>query len=151
MSIVIVRGPDTPPASYRAPLSQYLPPAVIASLVDSAVCAGKTLAIRVCGSHHEIVSALGVLDRAPPEILLLDPGRSLEDAGVQAAMRTLRVPFIEIHDNPGSIEEPALIDAPANRLCVVNGYMAQSYVVAMDKALEHLGCGACHTEYHVGT
>jgi 3-dehydroquinate dehydratase-1 len=152
MSIAIIRGPDASMMRCsRDPLSRSIHPEVITALVDSAACAGRTLAIRACGSAAELLAALEMVRRQQPEVLLVDPGTALDDVRVRAALRGIEVPFIEIHDDGPAAEEGELDEAPRNRIGVVHGYMARSYTVAMSKALEHLGCSECEADYHVGT
>lgn len=151
MSIVIIRGPDKPMQHRRDPLSQSLHGEIITGLVDSAVCAGRTLAIRSCCSDKEVIDTLAIIQRFTPEVLLIDPGTSLGDPEVCDALRRCGVPYIEIHDDTSIAMEPELQGAAGQRIGIVHGYMAQGYTRAMSMALEHLGCGECEFEYHVGT
>lgn len=151
MSILILRGPDAANPKSRPPLSQALHADIVTSLVDRSVCAGKALAIRSCGSALELVDALSELQHEPLEILLVDAGTAIGAGQVSDALRQLRVPFIEIHNDSSAQWEAELQDPPANRIAVVHGFKAQSYTLAMSMALEHLGCADCESTFHVGT
>lgn len=151
MSIILVRGPEeiasvSPPARTNA-----LHGEVVASLLDSAASAGRTLAIRACGSDRELLDVLVKIQSQPPEFLLLDPGVGLRDPDVCKALRDIAVPYIEIHDDACAAPEPELRDASSSRVAVVHGYLAQGYTLAMAQALEYLGCAECESHYHVGT
>jgi|GEM_PF-3121739 len=151
MSIVVIRGPAKTPCGASGSLTPSLHPAVIASLVDSATSAGKSLSIRSCACVSELVDAIALLDRERPEVVLVEPGAGLDDARVHAALRALHVPFVEIHGDPPDAREAELHDPPPNRLGVVHGFMAQGFTLGMAWALDHLGCADCGSRYHVGT
>lgn len=151
MSIVIIRGPDAPLDQPRTPLSQALHAEVVTALVDRAVCAGKALAIHACASEQELLHVLADLQRDPPEILLVDAGSGIDTPQVSQALRNVRVPFIEIHDDSSARLEAELRDPPPSRVGVVHGYMAQGYTIAMSMALEHIGCAESESLVHVGT
>lgn len=151
MSILIIRGPDDPGGHGRTPLSPSLHGHVVASLVDRAASAGKVLSLRQCRSDKELIEVLHSLQGSPPEILLIDPGAGIGNPGVCDALRQVKVPFVEVHDDTAIALEPELRAAPANRIGVVHGYLAQGYTLAMEMALEHLGCAECESEFHVGT
>jgi hypothetical protein len=55
-----------------------------------------------------------------------------------------------VHDDACDAPEPRLPPSPAC-LAVAQGYRAQSYTLALEMALEHLGCAECESERHVGT
>lgn len=151
MSIVIIRGPDAPQHQPRMPLSHALHAEIVTSLVDRAVCAGKALAIHACSSEQELLHALAEITREPPEILLVDAGAGIDTPQVSQALRHVRVPFIEIHDDSSARPEAELRDPPASRIGVVHGYLAQGYTIAMSMALEHIGCAESESAVHVGT
>lgn len=149
MSIVVIRGPEAVGPFPRAPLA--LPREVLSVLVDRAVCAGKTIAVRACGSERELLHSLRMARESHAEITLFDPGACAQSAGVQQALDGISMPYIEVHDDSCDSPEPAMPNGNANRLAVVNGYMAQSYILALAMALEHLGCAECECDVHVGT
>ncbi|MEA9825911.1 3-dehydroquinate dehydratase [Xanthomonas campestris pv. raphani] len=110
MSIMILRGPEAASSLVRGP--QALPRAVITQLVRCAGDAGKTVALRACGSEQELLDALRVAGQARMEIVLIDPGSCVDS---------------------------------------VRGYCAQSYLLGLEIALEHLGCTEIQGDVHVGT
>lgn len=151
MSIMLLRGPEADPARPRPPIGQSVPAELVASLVDRAASAGHALAIRTCASDADVVEALRAVDHENVRILLFDPGASVRNAAVVAAVRRLATPYIEVHDDDYPATEPELDDVASHRLRVVHGYRAQSYMLAMYMALEHIGCAECGLDVHVGT
>jgi 3-dehydroquinate dehydratase-1 len=149
MSIVVIRGPEAAGLFSRAPLA--LPREVLSMLVDRAVCAGKTIAVRACGSEQELLNSLRMAHQSHAEITLLDPGACAQSTRVRQALEGISMPYIEVRDDSCDSPEPAMPDGNANRLAVVNGYRAQSYVLALAMALEHLGCAESECDVHVGT
>ncbi|KAF1706910.1 type II 3-dehydroquinate dehydratase [Pseudoxanthomonas sacheonensis] len=149
MSIVIIRGPEASGLFPRTPPA--LPREVLGALVERAVCAGKTIAVRACGSEREVLHSLRIACRSRAEIALLDPGACVRSAHVQQALKDMDMPYIEVHDDSCDAPEATMRAGNGNRLAVVNGYMAQSYTLALDMALEHLGCAECECDVHVGT
>lgn len=151
MSIMILRGPDADPAHPRPPLAQAIPADLVAALVDRAASAGHALAIRTCASDADVVQALDAVDSENVRILLFDPGASVRNGAVVAAVRRLGTPYIEVHDDDYPATEPELDAVAGHRIRVVHGYRAQSYMLAMSMALEHIGCAECELDVHVGT
>lgn len=149
MSIFIIRGPETLGQFPRTPTA--LPREVLSALVDRAVCAGKTIAVRACGSEQELLHSLRIARQSHAEITLLDPGACAQSAKVQQGLKDMAMPYIEVHDDSCDAPEATMHGGNPNRLAVVNGYMAQSYTLALDMALEHLGCAECECDVHVGT
>lgn len=149
MSIVIIRGPEGPHAGGRTHASS-LPGEVLAALVERAASAGTAIAIRTCASVEEFASALGISEREGAELIVADPGAHAGRSMVAEAMRALRVPYIEVHDDGCDPLEPQLEGDAGRRIAVVHGYAAQGYMLAMSKALEHLGYAEREFDYHVG-
>lgn len=97
------------------------------------------------------MEALRGVDRENVGILVFDPGARVRCAAVVAAVRRLSRPYIEAHDHDYPAKEPELDDVAGHRLRVVHGYRAQSYMLAMSMALDHIGCAECELGFHVGT
>lgn len=148
MSILVVRGPECSDAHAR-PL-RPLPPGVLQNLVQRAGCAGKTIAVRSCGSTTEVINALRLANQWHVQATLLDPGTLVDSPLLHRALQGLSHPYVEVHD---AIEDEvaALPPSPGKCLAVVNGYGARGYMLALDIALEHLGCAECECDVHVGT
>lgn len=149
MSIVIIRGPEFEGLFSRTPPA--LPREVLASLVERVVCAGKTIAVRACGSEHELLHSLRMAQQSHAEIALLDPGACANSPRLRQVLDGVSMPYIEVHDDSCDAPEARMQAGNGHRLAVVNGYMAQSYTLALDMALEHLGCAECECDVHVGT
>lgn len=148
VSIVILRGPDSPHAGANA----RVPDAVRARLAESAADAGKTIALRSCRSEAELVEGLCGLRSDGVELLLFDPGACAPASErLRRALEALEMPYIEVHDDDMAKPEPSLASCGGACLARVHGYSAQSYTLALAIALEHLGCAECGHGVHVGT
>lgn len=135
MSIVILRGPETP----ARPCSP-LPPQVLRALIERAIAAGTTVAIRSCASERELLNAVRISQRHGAEVTLLDPGACSGSPQLQRTLQACGMTYIEVHDDhPGALE-PSLANRHGHRLALAQGYGAQSYTLALSLALEHLGC-----------
>lgn len=148
MSILVIRGPEQHDGLTSPPTP--LPPSVLGALVQRAGCAGQTLAVRSCGSTTEVLTALRLANEWGVRATLLDPGSLSDHSLLQRAVQGLAHPYVEVHD--GSIaDEPSLPASTGRRLAVVDGYGARSYALALEIALEQLGCAECECDVHVGT
>jgi 3-dehydroquinate dehydratase I len=142
MSIVILRGPETPSSQGRS-VPATLPTQVLRELVERAIAAGTTVAIRSCASESELLNAVRVSQQHGAELTLLDPGACSGSAQLQRTLYACGTRYIEVHDDhPGALE-PSLPDRHGQRLALAQGYGAQSYTLALSMALEHLGCEEC--------
>lgn len=148
MSLLLIRGPERRAHGSEPP--PPLPARVMRALAERAAAAGKTLAVRVCANEAEYLHALEGARLARTELLLLDPGSAATSARLHAAVDRAGIPYIEVHDDDCDAPEPRL---PPSRGClaVAQGFCAQSYTLALEMALEHLGCAECESERHVGT
>ncbi len=149
MSIVVIRGPKLSAVAGTMPLA--LPREVLGGLVDRAVGADRTVSVRACSSEADVLHALLMARHARAEIVLLDPGSCVRSARLEKALNQLELPYIEVHDDSCECPEAVMAGPPGLRLALVNGYMAQSYTLALDIALEHLGCSEYMNDVHVGT
>ena len=148
MSILVIRGPEQHDSLTSAP--PPLPPSVLGALVQRAGCAGQTLAVRSCGSTTEVLTALRLANECGVRATLLDPGSLSDHPLLQRAVQGLTHPYVEVHDNLGQ-QEANLPPSTGLRLAVVDGYGARSYALALEIALEQLGCAECECDVHVGT
>ncbi|MFC3552215.1 type II 3-dehydroquinate dehydratase [Lysobacter cavernae] len=149
MSIVIIRGPEHSAHGNALPL---VPDVVRRSLTERAAAAGKTVELRICRSEAELVECLRRTRGDQAEFVLLDPGTCVRaSAAVRDVLDDLAVPYIEVHDDAPDVPERLISPVCGPRLTWVSGYGAQSYTLALSIALEHLGCSACESEFHVGT
>jgi len=148
MSIFIIRGPQAATALIRT--APPLPGEVLRGLVHRAVDAGTSVAIRACGSEQELLDALRVADHCRGEVILLDPGDCSDSTRLQHLLPQLHNAYVEVHDD-GAVAEPCLPAGMGQRLGIAAGYGAQSYVLALDIALDHLGLGDAGSRVHVGT
>ncbi|NIJ70103.1 type II 3-dehydroquinate dehydratase [Xanthomonas sp. 60] len=148
MSIFIIRGPGATGALIRT--ASPLPGPVLKSLVHRAIDAGTSVAIRACGSEQELLDALRVADHARGEVTLLDPGACAHSARLHDLLPHLHNAYVEVHAE-GVVQEPWLPAGVGQRLGVASGYGAQSYVLALDIALDHLGLAEQGARVHVGT
>ncbi len=146
MSILVIRGPERRDTLTSPP--PPLPPSVLGALVQRAGCAGQTLAVRSCGSTTEVLTALRLANEWGVRATLLDPGALTDHPLLQRAVQGLAHPYVEVHD---ALDEGTLPAATGRRLAVVDGYGARSYALALEIALEQLGCAACECDVHVGT
>ncbi|MEA9566760.1 3-dehydroquinate dehydratase [Xanthomonas sp. WHRI 8932A] len=149
MSIMIVRGPEAVSPRVRGP--QPLPRAVIRQLVQCAGDAGKTVALRACGSEQELLDALRVAGQARMEIALIDPGSCVDSVRLHRVLAALRYPYVETHDDSTDRPERCLPAGLGGCVAIVRGYCAQSYLLGLEIALEHLGCTEIQGDVHVGT
>jgi len=146
MSILVIRGPERHDTLTSPP--PPLPPSVLGALVQRAGCAGQTLAVRSCGSTTEVLTALRLANEWGVRATLLDPGALTDHPLLQRAVQGLAHPYVEVHD---TLDEGSLPAATGRRLAVVDGYGARSYALALEIALEQLGCAECECDVHVGT
>ncbi|MCS4279861.1 3-dehydroquinate dehydratase [Stenotrophomonas rhizophila] len=149
MSIFIIRGPEVAGQLIRT--AQPLPPLVLKSLVHRAIDAGTTVAIRACGSEQELLDALRVADHSRGEVILLDPGACVDSARLQRLLPHLHNAYVEVHDDDARAPEACLPAHVGKRIGVARGYFAQSYMHALEIALDHLGCSEIAEGVHVGT
>lgn len=148
MSILVIRGPERHDNLTSAP--SPLPPSVLGALVQRAGCAGQTLAVRSCGSATEVLTALRLANEWGVRATLLDPGSLTDHPLLHRAVQGLTHPYVEVHDGAGE-QEPSFPASTGRRLAVVDGYGARSYALALEIALEQLGCAECECDVHVGT
>lgn len=149
MSIMILRGPARASRPVRGP--RPLPRELLRQLVARAADVGKTVALRACGSEQELLDALRVAQRARIELAVIDPGACAGSPRLHRALAGLDYPYIEAHDEGGEPPQRALPDGLGQRVASVQGYRAQSYMLALAIGLEHLGCDASLHDVHVGT
>jgi len=149
MSIMIVRGPASHDRLIRGP--EPLPRELLHQLVARAADAGKTVALRACGSEQELLDALRVAQQARVEIAVIDPGACAGSARLRSVLATLACPYIEAHADRADRPSPALPEGLGQRIASVHGYCAQSYMLALSIALEHLGCDSVASAGRVGT
>ena len=148
MSILVIRGPERHDALTSPP--PPLPSSVLGALVQRAGCAGQTLAVRSCASTTEVLAALRLANEWGVRATLLDPGALSDHPLLQRAVQGLAHPYVEVHDGLGQ-QEPVLPASTGHRLAVVDGYGARGYALALEIALERLGCTECECDVHVGT
>ncbi|MCL1551567.1 type II 3-dehydroquinate dehydratase [Xanthomonas nasturtii] len=149
MSIMILRGPEAAMPLVRGP--QPLPRAVIRQLVQCAADAGRTVALRACSSEQELLDALRVAGQARMEIALIDPGSCVDSVRLHRVLASLRYPYVETHDDSADRPERCLPAGLGECIATVRGYCAQSYLLGLEIALEHLGCTEIQGDVHVGT
>ncbi|WP_293706513.1 3-dehydroquinate dehydratase [Stenotrophomonas sp. UBA7606] len=148
MSIFIVRGPEG-----SGPLQQAaapLPAAVMAALVRRALDSGTSIAVRNCRCEQELIEALCAADHGTGEVTLLAPGACVRSTRLHRLLPHLHNAYVEVHDDDGRMQPPGL-PHHGRRLAVARGFRAQSYVLALEIALEHLGCNEAGNRVHVGT
>lgn len=138
MSIFIIRGPEAAGQLIRT--AQPLPAPVLKALVHRAIDAGTTVAIRACGSEQELLDALRVADHSRGEVTLLDPGACVGSPRLQRLLPHLHNVYVEVHDDDSAAPEMCLPEHVGQRIGVAHGYCAQSYMHALEIALDHLGC-----------
>lgn len=148
MSIFIIRGPEAAGAVIRTAVP--LPSLVVKSLVQRAIDAGSNVAIRACGSEQELLDALRTADHSRGEITLLDPGACADSPHLQRLLSQLHTAYVEVHDD-GAVAEPCLPSGIGQRLGIAAGYGAQSYMLALNIALDHLCLSEASNRVHVGT
>ena len=149
MSIIVIRGPKFLAAA--GTMSPALPREVLGGLVERAVGADRTVSVRACSSEADVLHALRMARQARAEIVLLDPGSCGRSAQLEDALKRLGLPYIEVHDDSCECPEVVMSGQSGFRLALVNGYRAQSYTLALDIALEYLGCSEYMNDVHVGT
>lgn len=145
MSIFVITGADPIHRSAHG-----IPREVIAQLAGRAASAGKVIAIRNCHGSADVLQCLERAERDNAEFILIDPGTPERiDANLLHALDNLPIPYIEVHADCvcASRDSPDI----GHPLHVVQGYRAQSYVLALSIALEHLGHAECENNVHVGT
>ncbi len=148
MSIFIIRGPEAAGQLIRT--AAALPSPVLRGLVDRAIDAGTSIAIRACGSEQELLDALRIADHCRGEVTLLDPGACAASPRLIALLPQLHNAYVEVHDS-GLRGEVCIPAGLGQRLAVAEGYGAQSYTLALEVALEHLGLAEACNRVHVGT
>lgn len=149
MSIFIIRGPEAAGPLIRT--AQPLPALVLKSLVHRAIDAGTSVAIRACGSEQELLDALRVADHSRGEVTLLDPGACVGSARLQRLLPHLHNAYVEVHNDDTRAPQACLPADVGQRIGVAHGYCAQSYMHALEIALDHLGCSEIVDGVHVGT
>ena len=149
MTIMIVRGPEADSRFVRSP--SPLPRELLGQLVARAADAGKTVALRACGSEQELLDALRVAAQARVELALVDPGACAASARLHRVLAGLDYPYVEVHDDYSDLPAPELPDGLGCRVAAVHGYRTQGYTLALSIALEHLGCDGDIHGIHVGT
>ncbi|MGH8053815.1 MAG: 3-dehydroquinate dehydratase [Stenotrophomonas sp.] len=149
MSIYIVRGPEGTGLLQHA--AAPLPEAVMKSLVHRALDSGTSIAVRSCRCEQELLEALCVADHSPGEVTLLAPGSCVRSVRLQRLLPQLHNAYVEVHDDDGHALESRLPASNGQRLGVAQGFRSQSYVLALEMALEHLGCNEVGNRVHVGT
>lgn len=148
MSIFILRGPEgSGPLQHAA---APLPAEVMKSLVFRALDSGTSIAVRDCRCEQELLEALCAADHSQGEITLLAPGACVRSARLMRLLPHLHNAWVEVHTDDGKAPEPRL-PASAQRLGVAQGFRAQSFVLALEMALERLGCNEAGNRVHVGT
>ena len=148
MSIFIVRGQEgSGPLQHAA---APLPAAVMIALVRRALDSGTSIAVRNCRCEQELIEALCAADHCAGEVTLLAPGGCVSSKRLQRLLAELHNTYIEVHDDDASARQP-LLPAHRTRLAVAQGFRAQSYVLALEIALEHLCCNEAGNHVHVGT
>ncbi|MBN8802609.1 MAG: 3-dehydroquinate dehydratase [Stenotrophomonas acidaminiphila] len=145
----MLRGPDLPGNAPHAPAP--LPAAVLQSVVSRALEADTTLALRDCRSEQELLEALCVADHDPADVVLLAPGACVSSERLRRLLPRLRNAYVEVHDDAADTPPEQLPENAGRRLAVARGCGAQSYVLALEVALEHLACSEAGERVHVGT
>ncbi len=108
--------------------------------------------MKLCNSEPELIASLQRADSANAEFVLMDPGScNGASADLSSALREMITPYIEVHDDDFGTLESALEPGYGPRFKLIQGYGAHSYSLALSIALEHLGCGECESDVHVGT
>lgn len=149
MSIHIVRGPQGNGPLQRA--AAPLPEPARKSLVQRALDSGTSIAMRDCRCEQELLEALCMADHGHGEVTLLAPGACLRSARLRRLLPQLHNAYVEVHEDASPALEPQLPAAHGQRLGVAQGFRSQSYVLALEMALEHLGCNEAGNRVHVGT
>ena len=149
MTIMIVRGPEADSRFVRSP--SPLPRELLGQLVARAADAGKTVALRACGSEQELLDALRVAAQARIELAIVDPGACAGSARLHRVLAGLAYPYVEVHDDDSGCTEPQLPEGLGHRVAAVHGYRVQGYTLALSIALEHLGYDGDAHGVHVGT
>lgn len=88
-------------------------------------------------------------DHSRGEVTLLDPGACANSLRLQRLLPYLHNAYVEVHDD-GAVAEPCLPAGVGQRLGIAAGYGAQSYVLALDIALDHLGLAEQANRYTWG-
>lgn len=149
MAIFIVRGPDACDAQLQAAVP--LPSPVMNALVHRALDVGISVAQRNCRSEQELLDALYVADHNPDDVILLAPAACVHSLRLQRLLPRLRNAYVEVHEDASDAPQSCLPEHLGRRLGIAQGYCAQSYVLAMELALEHLCCSDVGDRVHVGT
>jgi 3-dehydroquinate dehydratase len=146
MTIFVVTGPRSLDSGAHG-----IPREVVSQLAEHAAMAGKTIAVHGCASTRDVLRCLHSAGDNGAEFILLDPGPHAHcDGRFGHALESLAMPYIEVHDDSFDALEASLAPGVGNPLNVIHGYNAQSYVLALSIALEHLGCAECENDLHVG-
>lgn len=149
MAIFIVRGPDACDALLQPAVP--LPRPVMNALVHRALDVGISVAQRNCRSEQELLDALCAANHNPDDVILLAPAACVHSLRLQRLLARLRNTYVEVHDDASDAPPSCLPERLGRRLGIAQGYCAQSYVLAMELALEHLCCSDVGDRVHVGT
>lgn len=150
MSIQIIEGPDDP--LVRPATSAQVLRNVQATLSQRAADAGQSFSHHQCRSEADLIARISHAKASGADIVLLDPGAcSRASSKLQAALKSIGVPYIEVHDDVSEAPESQLPRGCGPLVAVVSGYAAQSYSLALSLALERLGCSECGYGIGVGT
>ena len=149
MAIFIVRGPDACDALLQAAVP--LPRQVMNALVHRALDVGISVAQRNCHSEQELLDALCAADHNQDDVILLAPAACVHSQRLQRLLPRLRNAYVEVHEDTSGAPQSCLPEHLGHRLGIAQGYCAQSYVLAMELALEHLCCSDIGDRVHVGT
>lgn len=98
-----------------------------------------------------MLDALRVAGQARMEIALIDPGSCVDSVRLHRVLAGLAYPYVEAHDDSTDRPERCLPAGLGQRVAIVRGYCAQSYLLGLEIALEHLGCTEIQGDVHVGT
>lgn len=149
MAIFIVRGPDACGALLQA--CAPLPSEVMNALVHRALDVGISVAQRNCRSEQELLDSLCAADHSPDDVILLAPAACVHSLRLQRLLPRLRNAYVEVHEDASDAPQCCLPEHLGQRLGIAQGYCAQSHVLALELALEHLCCSDVGDRVHVGT
>ena len=77
-------------------------------------------------------------------------GLLMGSVALHCVLAGLAYPYVEAHDDSTDRPERCLPAGLGQRVAIVRGYCAQSYLLGLEIALEHLGCSELD-DVHVGT
>nr|WP_161963601.1 hypothetical protein [Xanthomonas arboricola] len=75
----------------------------------------------------------------------------MDSVRLHRVLVALRYPYVETHDDSTDRPERCLPAGLGECVATVRGYCAQSYLLGLEIALEHLGCTEIQGDVHVGT